>query len=180
MCKRLQIECRVLGHRVMNKFLNLGALVLAGCLLTTPAVAQQCTGGAQYPIAVQAHCTVELMAANGLTKIIEGWGKKAPLAVSATSALVTFGNYRVSADLVCSGKDSNTMAYGLEVRFTNKERPYASPIHLASLRNLMLLSRRNAPPILLESYAFFEPFLKLNDTTFSRIDYRCELNVSDL
>lgn len=163
---------------------SLISLLIAGTVvaLSAPVQAQECV---PFPMAVQIRCQVELLGSNGITKKLEAWTPKARLAIEAAGkrANVTFGDYTVSAGLVCMGGSSlqpdTQMSYTFDVKLTQKGRPYASPLHLAMLRNLQLNERQGRKPLTLTSFYFFDKPLMLADVAFTRVDYLCSVETTN-
>lgn len=143
------------------------------------ARAQECR---EFPVNVQILCRAGLGGTSGASKTFEAASPKTRLSMAAVgkSAVITMGDYTLSAALACSSSQSDkTMAYTFEVKLQQKGRPYASPLHLAMLRNLGLDDRAGKSPLRLDSYFFFEPApLTLAGTPFTRLDYGCWIDVS--
>lgn len=118
---------------------------------------------------------------SGATRTFEAATPKTRLSMQAVgkSAMITMGDYTLSAALACTSSQADkTMAYTFEVKLHQKARPYASPLHLAMLRNLGLDDRAGKAPLRLDSYFFFEPALTLSGVQFTRLDYGCWIDVS--
>ena len=135
---------------------------LAFCCAAAPAIAraQPCS---TLPVTVTIKCQAELMG-GGQTRTLDAATPPTRLSMQAVGkqASVLMGDYFLSAGLACaSRRGGGDMAYQLEVRLSKKGRPYASPLHLAMLRNLALDERAGKPPLTLDSYYFFEPALEL-------------------
>lgn len=145
--------------------------------MTLPSLvsAQPC---GSHPVTVAVQCRADLLG-GAQTRSLDASAPPMRLSMQAAGrqANIAMGDHSLSAGLVCSSGRDQQMAYALEVRLTKKGRPFASPLHLAMLRNMGLDQRAGQPPLTVESYFFFDQGMALEGVKYTRLDYACWVTV---
>lgn len=161
---------------------SLRCLVLALCLAPLPSAFADCPE--HQNITVQLACSVDLMGLSQAQPTLTNESAKKALTLSdvgGEEASIRFGDHQVSSRLACSGADSSSMDWQLEVRLTQDGRPYADPIDWTMVRNLELGAR--STPLEIASVYFFPKPLVLEtqpdgeEVEMTRLDYMCEIRV---
>jgi hypothetical protein len=144
-------------------------------LLSMPARPQQCTGGVKYPVQVHVTCTADFMTHDQLTRHLEASGTAGQLGVSSSTAYLRAGDFLLTGGVTCSGKSSDDMRFGFDMTLTRKGKD----MNVAFARNLALPLHKNQGPITLTAYSYLDNDV-VSGVKYSRVDYSCELRVTDL
>jgi hypothetical protein len=146
-------------------------------VLSMGAVASACP---QMPqVKIKLACEADLTGLAGAAPSVSSQSAVLPLTTASMgqAASLSFGDYSVSAKLVCSGK--GTLKWTLETRFTSSQHSWSNPLHISMLTNLELDKRSS--PLELHSYHFFErPFTYTygrdkKSLKVTRVDYTCRV-----